>query len=247
MNSAAASSSSPPPPPALFNEQQLILSEADKQVLFFILYYTVGIFILWNFPYLKHILHPFKLIVTGLHEFGHAAAGKCTGAKISSIEISLDTCGVTRMRGGVWWITMPAGYIGSAFFGGLMVFSGFNVWASRAVSILICLCFVATLYWAKGALAHLVALMYIGLVIFGWVFEDGYYLKFLVLFVGVMASLQSLWDFQGLVLHTIPSSDASKFAEKCRCMPAQAWAFIWFVLSAAFMAGFALLGVVVFN
>ena len=227
-------------------KQGLVLTQDDIYTLWFIFGYTIGIFILWNFPYLKHLITPFKLVVTGLHEFGHAVVGKCTGAKIHSIEIDLDTCGVTKMRGGIPWMTLPAGYLGSAFFGGLMVFAGFNVLASKIVSVIIGLCFVATLYWAKGAIARVISVLYIGLIIGFWILKGGLYLRFIVLFMGVMASLQSLWDFQGLVFHKIPQSDASKFAELVGCLPPQLWALLWSIFGIAFTAGFALLGVVAF-
>jgi uncharacterized membrane protein len=226
--------------------QDLILSDQDKFTLWFILGYSIGIFVLWNFPVLKHILTPFKLVVTGLHEFGHAIVGKCTGAKIHSIEINLDTCGVTKMRGGIPWLTLPAGYVGSAFFGGVMVFAGFNVLASKIVSVAIGLCFLLTLYWAAGIVAGIISLLYIGLIIAFWIIQQGAYLRFIVLFMGVMASMQSLWDFQALVFRKISQSDASKYAELVGCLPAQGWAFVWALFGIVFTAGFALLGVIAF-
>lgn len=33
---------------------------------------------------------PFKIITVALHEFGHASAGCCTGAKVISIEVNPD-------------------------------------------------------------------------------------------------------------------------------------------------------------
>ena len=90
-------------------------------------------------------------------------------------------------------------------------------------------------------------LIFIGLIALFWWLEGGFYLKFVVLFLGVMASLQSLWDFQGLMCYRIPESDVEKFAEMCRCCPPKIWAFIWMIISLASMAGFALLGVIAFN
>lgn len=229
-------------------QQRLILSEEDKHSLIFIGIFTISIFILWNFPYLKYILTPFKLVVTGLHEFGHAAVGVCTGAKIEAIEIDVDTGGVTKMRGGNSALVLPAGYIGSSFFGGLMVFAGFDLLAAKIVSVLIGLCFLATLYWSRGIISRIISLLYIGLIAFAWWFEDSLILGYFVLFTGVMASLQSLWDFQGLLLtkEKVSESDPAKFAEKFGCFGPKVWAGIWMIISLAFMAGFAFAGVLVF-
>ena len=39
------------------------------------------------------------------------------------------------MRGGNPYITLPAGYIGSAFWGSLMVFGGFSTVCSRVAAV----------------------------------------------------------------------------------------------------------------
>lgn len=155
-------------------QQRLILTDEDKTTLYIMAGYAAGIFILWNFPYLKYILHPFKLVVTALHEFSHAIVGKCTGAKIMAIEIDNDTGGVTKMRGGNQWLSLPAGYIGSSFWGGVMVFAGFNTLASKIVGSIIGACFLLVLWWSKGIIPKILAFLYIGLIAFLWWLEDGY-------------------------------------------------------------------------
>eukprot|EP00158_Paraphelidium_tribonemae_P009884 Partr_v1_DN28990_c1_g1_i1_m25611 putative NA len=227
-------------------EQRLIVSDEDARTLYFITGYVVAIFILWNFPILKHLLYPFKLIVTALHEFGHAIVGKCTGAKIEAIEVDADTGGVTKMRGGNQWLSLPAGYLGSSFFGGLMVFAGFDMLGSKIVSAIIGVCMLITLYWAKNWIARVISILYIGLIALFWWLEDGLVLPYIVLFIGVMCSLQSLWDLQGLIFFKHEQSDATKFAELCGCCPAQVWGFIWMILGLLFMSGAALAGVMVF-
>lgn len=228
-------------------QQSLILTQQDIRTLTIMGIYAGVIFVLWNFPYLKYLLHPFKLIVTALHEFGHASTGKCTGAKIKSIEVDADTGGVTHMQGGNPYVTLPAGYLGTALFGGLMVFAGFDILASKIVGAIIGVCFLATLYWAKGWIARILAVVYCGAVAFLWWFQSGEYLPYIVLFLGVMCCLQSLWDFQGLILFKHPQSDATKYAELDQCCPAQVWGFIWCIVGLAVMAFCALLGVMAFN
>lgn len=43
--------------------QRLVLTEDDIRTLYIIAAYAAGIFVLWNFPILKHLLYPFKLVV----------------------------------------------------------------------------------------------------------------------------------------------------------------------------------------
>lgn len=47
--------------------------------------------------------------------------GICTGAKIESIHLDPNEGGATRMRGGIPFLTLPAGYLGSSFIGAAMV------------------------------------------------------------------------------------------------------------------------------
>lgn len=72
------------------------------------------------FSYVLQI-YPFKLLTVGFHEFGHAFMGVCTGAKIESIHLDPNEGGATRMRGGIPFLTLPAGYLGSSFIGAAMV------------------------------------------------------------------------------------------------------------------------------
>ena len=96
-------------PDGTLNQHPLTLTDSDRTTLILISIYTAILLVLWHLPYLNRILWPLKLIVTALHEFGHALAGKCTGAKIESITIDADTGGLTRMRGGRACCTLPAG------------------------------------------------------------------------------------------------------------------------------------------
>lgn len=56
-----------------------------------------------------------------MHELCHAIAGVLTCARIESIQLDPDEGGATRMRGGVPWITLPAGYLGSSFIGAALI------------------------------------------------------------------------------------------------------------------------------
>ncbi|KND01028.1 uncharacterized protein SPPG_04121 [Spizellomyces punctatus DAOM BR117] len=213
-------------------------SPEQKRTIIFIAVYTVAITILWNVPVLKQILWPFKIVTVALHEFGHASAGLCTGAKIQSITLDPDEGGLTKMRGGNPYCTLPAGYIGSAFWGALMVFAGFDVLASKIVSVLIGLAMVATLYWARNWLTRGITVLFIGLIALLWWINGGYYLRYFVLFMGVMSCLYSLWDIiEDLVTRKVNESDASKFSHLCcrGCLPPQLWGVLWFLISLAFL------------
>ncbi|KAJ2885257.1 hypothetical protein H4R27_001495 [Coemansia aciculifera] len=215
----------------------------QKIVLIVICVYALAILVLWHIPYLKVILLPFKLVTVALHEFSHAAAGLCTGARINSITIDPDEGGLTRMTGGKWCCVMPAGYLGSSFLGTLMVFAGFNVLASKIVSVMIGVCLLATLFWAKNWLTRVITVLFVGLIVGLWFTPHGTGLRYVVLFMGVMSSLYCLWDIvDDTLCRKVNESDATKFAQKTHCS-SRCCGFIWLLVSLVFLVGAILLGV----
>jgi hypothetical protein len=85
------------------------------------------------------------------------------------------------MRGGKQFLTLPAGYLGSSLIGGLLIFTGFNIVASKVASIVLGVCFLLTLWWArKDWLTIVTILMAVGLLVGFWFIEHGEALRFMV-------------------------------------------------------------------
>jgi Peptidase M50B-like len=191
-------------------------SESQIQTVYWILGYIVFISIVWHVPYLEKILWPFKILTVALHEFGHASAGILTGAKILSITLDPNEGGLTKMRGGNPYISLPAGYIGSLFWGSAMVFAGFNTTGAKVVSVLVGLAMLMTLVFARNWLAVVITILAIGVFGLLWWLEDSIYLRYYVLFLGVMSSLYSLWDIvDDLIARKVNESDASQYSRLC--------------------------------
>ncbi|KAF4869269.1 hypothetical protein CGCSCA1_v011676 [Colletotrichum siamense] len=191
--------------------------------------YVVAIAILWNVPYLRNILWPFKMLTVAFHEFGHAITACCTGGRVVSITLDPNE--------GVQAITLPAGYLGSSLIGGLLIFCGFNINASKIASMVLGVCFLLTLWWGKRDwLTILTVLLAVGLLVAAWFISHAQALRFVVLFLGVMSALYSAWDIcDDLIMRKVNSSDASVFAQRyggsSRC-----WGLIWVFISLCFMA-----------
>lgn len=89
---------------------------------------------LWKTPLLK----PMKLIAVFIHEMGHATACWWTGGQVEAIEVYNNEGGVTKYRGGIRAIIIPAGYVGGAFWGGVFVtLSGDRIASTVAAGIFI--------------------------------------------------------------------------------------------------------------
>lgn len=99
------------------------------------------------------------------------------------------------MRGGISALTLPAGYLGSSLIGALLIFCGFDIVASKVASIVLGVCFLLTLWWGKRDWLTIgTILLAVALIVAFWFIEHAEPLRFVVLFIGVMSALYSVWD-----------------------------------------------------
>lgn len=208
----------------------LSVNSTQKTTVGVIIAFVVIIALLWNLPYVRWSLWPFKMLVIAFHEFGHAITALCTGGKVESISLDPREGGVTHMRGGISAITLPAGYLGSSLIGALLIFCGFDIVASKVASIALGVCFLLTLWWArKDWLTIVTVLLSVALLVACWFIKHAEPLRFVVLFIGVMSALYSVWDivsphsffidhdssfFFSFTNHTVSSSVTTSFFAK---------------------------------
>ncbi|KAG8808694.1 hypothetical protein FRC19_005716, partial [Serendipita sp. 401] len=211
--------------------------------------YIVGIAILWNVPYLKYLLYPFKLLTVALHEFSHALAGVLTCAKIKSIKLDPDEGGATRMSGGIPLITLPAGYLGSSFMGACMIACGFNTNASKIASLVLAAIFILALFWArKSVVAWILIFGFAGILIALWLIKNSIGLRFFVLFMGVMSCMYVLWDVvDDTIARKVSTSDAGVFAKMFGCCSSRVWGVVWLIIACIYFALGLIVGLLVFK
>ncbi|ETI40575.1 hypothetical protein F441_13982 [Phytophthora nicotianae CJ01A1] len=200
----------------------------DKQFLsiFLIICYAVAIFKLWRVS----ILHPFKILTVFLHELGHATAAWLTCGSVKGMEVHPDEGGVTKTVGGLQWVILPAGYLGSAVWGMALTIASADKTASEvAAGILIFFLLVFIFYAHNGYLRILnfcFILLLAGLLALNiWTTFDA--LQYVTLFVGVMSCLFSVYDiWDDLISRRVNESDASVFA-KMTHTSSRCWGVIW--------------------
>ena len=56
------------------------------------------------------------------------------------------------MSGGIQWLTLPAGYLGSGLIGAALIACGFDTNASKVASLVLAVFFIFTLWWARSNL-----------------------------------------------------------------------------------------------
>ena len=72
----------------------------------------------------QKILYPVHLLVTFLHELGHALGAIFTGGSVLNLQVNADGSGFTKTQGGSRAIILMGGYIGSALLGNLLFYIG---------------------------------------------------------------------------------------------------------------------------
>ena len=102
------------------------MKELTKTNLIWIILAACLSIMLWQVPGFDFLLYPIRLFVTFIHETGHAVAALITFGEVLSITVDPDTSGLTWSRGGFRPLVISAGYLGSSFFGGLMILAAFK-------------------------------------------------------------------------------------------------------------------------
>ncbi|KAK7840524.1 hypothetical protein CFP56_016617 [Quercus suber] len=213
---------------------------------------AVVILALWR----TFLLKPFKLVTVFLHEASHAVACKLTCGHVEGIKVNVDEGGTTQTRGGVYWLILPAGFLeslelGSSFWGMVLILGSTNLLTARIaagcfLAALLAVLFVAKNWTLRGLCIGFI--LFLGII---WALQETTkvrILRYIILFIGVMNSLFSVYDiYDDLISRRVHSSDAEKFAEVCPCCNGVGWGIIWGLISFLFLCGAMYLGLVILS
>ena len=190
---------------------------SDEEVIFIALLfgYLLSNFFLWN----NLVLRPMKLIAIFVHEMSHALACWLTGGKVlnNRIEVYEGDGGVTRYEGGNAYIVLSAGYIGSAFFGMILVILSGDRIASLVAACIFLFGLVISLYltkkseteskvWTVGLSIGFIALTTVFILLDRFLFHP--LLQFLTLYYGVFIASFAIYDlYDDLFVRSFERSD----------------------------------------
>ncbi len=180
---------------------------------------------LWLTPF----LHPLKIFVVFIHETGHALATVLTGGRVVSMVVTPVESGYVQPQGGNPLVIAAAGYVGSAMFGGLMLWlSGRRLWTRRIFGGLAVLFGGVTLAFVHNAFGLAFGLITaVVFAVLAWKRLAGAH--YIIDVLAVMSSLYALYDL-GDFLQRGAQTDAVILA-RITSVPAFAWAIIWSAIS----------------
>jgi len=172
--------------------------------------------------YGRMVLYPITLLVTFLHELGHALGAIITGGDVVSVQVNSDGSGLTMTRGGSRAVILMGGYIGSAILGNLLFFLGTrnDLTAQIGLNILSGIMVIVGVIWFDG-LYTTGFLMVFALALF-FISNKTSFVKEVMMFLGLACLFHIVQDFR-----VGPSSDLEMYAEIFVVIPKVAWMYIW--------------------
>lgn len=165
-----------------------------------------------------------SLLVTFLHEFGHAIASLLTGGRVLALQVNIDGSGVCTTSGGNSMLITAGGYLGSIIFGNLMLYFGikhkdFSKFLALALSIIMVL---VSVVWFS-TLSSFVITFIIGLVLAICFLKIVWSGRVFMIGSGAYSILYILKDY-----NVGPSSDLQAFSDIMGLTPT-IWMYMWLV------------------
>ena len=198
---------------------------------------VLGIALLCLFLWEHWIIYPIKLLVVLMHETGHALAAMLTGGDVVSIRISPQQGGVAVTRGGIRFIILCAGYLGSSLIGAaLLALSARKPWKHFLLELFGGVILLELVFWVRDLFT---AVFVIGVVV-GLYFLSklSTNVKPLVMqVIGTMCCLYAVYDIKSDILSGqswygggAAVSDAQALAG-ITFIPAIVWGIFWIALA----------------
>ncbi len=173
------------------------------------------------------LLYPVTMLVTFLHEFGHAMGAILTGGSVEGLQVNSDGSGYTTTRGGSPAVVLMGGYLGSAVLGNILFRIGARHHHLAQATLLVMAGFMslAGILWFESFESTVIL----------WVFALSLAIIALktradqdvLMFLGLAAVLYIIQDF-----NVGPSSDLAMYEKVVGLFSAQVWMYIWLGLAA---------------
>jgi hypothetical protein len=173
-------------------------------------------------PGLNYIAKPIGLLCTFLHEFGHAFCALISGGSVHLLQVNMDESGLTQTSGGSPGLITMGGYVGSAFFGNLLLRFSTDKAAAITMKVLAIIMVLASLIWFDNLFTTgLLITFSIALLLI----SKTKVCAFILSFLGVASMVYIVQDF-----NVGPSSDLQAYESEVGLFPAGVWMYIWLVI-----------------
>lgn len=189
---------------------------------------------LWYFWYTPAV-YPLKIFVVFLHELSHALALWGTGGQVESITLNAMQGGATYGRGGIPFVTLSAGYLGSLGLGALLVMGAYGkrVQPPVLMGIVGGLMIALTILFIRSGFGIAFGLLFGAGLVLGSRYLSAAWTRGVLFVLGMTSVLYAILDIKSDILDRPQlRSDAAMLAELTG-VPTQLWGIVWIALALA--------------
>lgn len=196
----------------------------------------IGMLILVSLLWNTWFIYPLRLLVVFFHELSHGLAAVLTGGRIVQIQLVAQEGGVCITQGGIRFMILTAGYLGSLVWGGAILLVAARTRRDReacialgALLLLVALLWVRPVFSFGFGFALIIGLL---LVAAGWKLSEGV-CDFVLKLIGLTSILYVPLDIASDTLaRSYLPSDARMLAEATG-VPTVIWGGLWILLALA--------------
>ena len=188
-------------------------------------------FALWTSP----IIQPVKIMVVLFHEMSHGLMALVTGGQVINVVITPDEGGLCETEGGVVPLIVSAGYLGSMFFGGLLLYlSKFRSAVSVVYTVLTIVLAAAIFTVLQDPFSRTFATGLAGAFIFLGLLAPAFLASLFLQLLGTVSCLYSIFDIYGdVVVSDGVENDAQIFSDLTGVSP-NLVGFVWLAISVVY-------------
>ena len=204
-------------------------------------YYALSValaLLFWETPLIK----PFRFFVVLVHEVNHAGAALLTGGEVVEMRTHWNESGHTLTRGGFFPLISAAGYVGSALWGALLIYTSLFPQVQRLALLLMGAgCLGMTIHYTPLGGIDFYSGIGGGAVMIAVALLSQRAARMTAVWMGIMLCLYSLHDFQTDLLYVPERTDAGILAMYLGMPAPTAFllaypiAFVWVVFSISVM------------
>lgn len=181
-------------------------------------------------------VYPLKVLTVFFHEISHGLGAVVTGGSIKEINLSPAQGGLCWTAGGWRFVVLPAGYLGSMIFGGVILVAASRTDFDRQImQTLGIVLLIVSIFYVRPFLSFgfgfgvATSLGMLGLASYASKSLNDLSLKL----IGLTSCLYAALDIKSdLIDRDIPESDASRFAELFGGT-SYLWGIVWMLIAIA--------------
>lgn len=191
--------------------------------------FFVALWYLWYTP----VVYPLKIFVVLLHEVSHAVALLATGGSVDAITLDPAQGGLTTGRGGIPFVALSAGYLGSLLLGALLVESS-HVRRVRPGTVLMVvggMVLALTALYIRNGFGLVFGLAFGATLVWSGRALPGTWSSRLLMALGLTSCLYAVLDIKSDILDRPElQSDAAMLAELTG-IPTTLWGILWIAIA----------------